>query len=378
MEAVHESSRTRSLAVRGAIIVGGLALGVLAARAVRHHLRRIEFAHKVVLITGGSRGLGFIMARRFLEEGARVCICARDAIELERAAELLSEFGGELVAIECDVARERDVREMVRWLEHQWGPVDVLINNAGVMRVGPVETMTLADYEAMLDVHVRGPINTVHAVLPGMRRRGAGRIANISSIGGLFPLPHLAPYCASKFALTGLSQAWGIELAKDGIIVTTVCPGLMRTGSAVNAEFKGRHRKEYAWFAIGASLPLLSESAERAARQIMSGIRYGRARVSLTPQTKAAAFVNAVAPGAFMWMLSGVNRVLPREGGIGTSVARGIDSQSGWAPSLLTMLGDRAARRNNELNGHSTTPSQSEEAAPSSFILQEEIQWTEM
>src|SRR5438270_7691587 len=106
-----------------------------------------------------------------------------------------------------------------------------------------------------------------------MRRRREGRIVNISSIGGKLSMPHLVPYGASKFALTGLSEGMRVELRKDGVFVTTVCPGLMRTGSPVNADFKGKHREEYSWFSISDSLPLLTMSAERAAGQIIGAMK---------------------------------------------------------------------------------------------------------
>ncbi len=330
-------------------VLGGVGLVALCGMAVWRHLNRYHFAGRVVLITGGSRGLGLVMARQLAAQGARVCICARDGDELDRAQRDLNEMGFEALTCTCDISDERDVREMIRWIEDRWGPVEVLFNNAGVIRVGPIEAMTADDYEYMLDVHLRGPLNTINAVIPGMRQRGGGRIVNVSSIGGLMPIPHLTPYCASKHALVGLSQGLRLELKKYGIVVTTACPGLTRTGSQVQAEFKGQHQREYAWFSIGASMPLASESAERAAAQIINACRYGKARVTLTFQAKAAALANAVAPGPTSWLLELVNRALPGDGGIHDQVAKGLESQSAWSPSLLTVLGDRAARRNNEI-----------------------------
>src|SRR5690606_33875253 len=108
-----------------------------------------------------------------------------------------------------------------------------------------------------------GPFYCIDAVLGGMRRRGEGRIVNVSSVGGRVGVPHMVPYCAGKFALVGFSESLRAELRSSGIRVTTVCPGLMRTGSPRNALFKGRHRAEYAWFAIADSLPLATISSER-------------------------------------------------------------------------------------------------------------------
>ncbi len=138
---------------------------------------------------------------------------------------------------------------------HHFGRIDMLVNNAGVMHVGPLEHMAYGDYHQAMNVHFWGALHCTEAVLPYMRRRRSGRIVNIASIGGLIAVPHLAPYSASKFALVGYSDAVRAEVAKDGIRVTTVCPGLMRTGSAVNALVKGRHEAEFAWFGTLSSLP---------------------------------------------------------------------------------------------------------------------------
>jgi short-subunit dehydrogenase len=182
-----------------------------------------------------------------------------------------------------------------------------------------------------------------------MRRRGEGRIVNISSIGGEIAVPHLVPYCASKFALNGLSQGLREELIKDGIYVTTVCPGLMRTGSPRHALVKGQHRAEYAWFSIGGALPALSMSADRAARQIINACRYGRAKLVLSLPAKLAVRANALAPELTADINALVAGMLPEPGGVGRASVKGYHSTSEWSPSFLTTLSDRAAERNNEL-----------------------------
>ncbi|HKY04409.1 MAG TPA: SDR family NAD(P)-dependent oxidoreductase, partial [Blastocatellia bacterium] len=226
---------------------------------------------------------------------------------------------------------------------------DVLINNAGVIEVGPMDVMTAGDYEEAMRTHFWGPLYTTLAVLPAMRSRSEGRIVNISSIGGKISVPHLLPYSASKFALTGFSEGLRAELAGDGIVVTTVCPGLMRTGSPRNATFKGRHRGEFAWFMISDSLPLISMNAERAARQIIDACKRGDAEVVLSLPAKLAALFHGVFPGLTADLLGLVNLALPGPGGIGTARARGAESRSALTPSWLTALSDKAAAENNEL-----------------------------
>jgi len=346
----REKSSLLGLALTGA----GL---YLATRAIGRHARRYDLRGKTVLITGGSRGLGLVLGREFISRGASVAICARDVQELERAGADLVRPGRPVLALPCDVTKVEEVGRMVEAVREQFGTIDVLVNNAGVIEVGPVETMTLADYEEAINVNLRGPLHTMLAVIPEMRRRGEGRIVNITSIGGKIAVPHLTPYTASKFALVGLSKAMRAELAKDGVIVTTVCPGLMRTGSSRNATFKGRHRAEYAWFSISDSLPLLTISAERAARRIVAACQRGEAEVVFPVQAKIAAMVEAIAPEFTAELLSFINRLLPAAGGIGSARMKGSESQSSFSPSWLTLLGDRAARRNNEViaNGKNHT-----------------------
>jgi NAD(P)-dependent dehydrogenase (short-subunit alcohol dehydrogenase family) len=328
------------------------ALGAGAFFAARSLLRQINaysFRDRVVLITGGSRGLGLLIARELAHEGARLAICARDEDELQRARAELSPFA-EVIAIPCDVGDRREVEAFVQAAQNHFGQIDVLINNAGTISVGPMEVMTLEDYEQAMRVHFWGPLYGVLAVLPEMRRRGAGRIVNISSIGGKISVPHLLPYSASKFALVGLSEGLRAELSKDGIIVTTICPGLMRTGSPRNANFKGQNEAEYAWFKISDSLPLTAINARRAARQIVEAARRGDAEVVLTVQAKAAALFHGVFPGLTADLLGLINQLLPEPGGIGAAREKGRESESSWSRSWLTTLTDRAAEENNQIH----------------------------
>jgi NAD(P)-dependent dehydrogenase (short-subunit alcohol dehydrogenase family) len=327
----------------------GLGAAAALAAAAAQAKRRFDFAGKVILITGGSRGLGLVLAREFAAAGARLVICARDGAELARAREELQAGGAEVFDCVCDVRDCEQVNQMIDDISTRFGDVDVLINNAGVIQVGPLEVQTREDFENAMAVHFWGPFYTMQAVLPQMRRRGEGRIVNIASIGGKIAVPHLAPYCASKFALVGLSNALRGELAKDNIFVTTVCPGLMRTGSHINAIFKGRNRLEYALFSLMDALPLTSINVERAARQIVSACRRGDAELVITIQAQTAAKVNALFPELVAEITGMVNRLLPSAGGIGEKHAPGKDSASFLSPSVLTALADKASTRNNEL-----------------------------
>lgn len=326
-------------------MVGGAAWAYLARAS-----RRFDFAGKTVLVSGGSRGLGLELARRFAAEGARLILLARHAQQLDCAADQLRGAGAQVATWTCDVTDRDQVRRTVAAIDESLGAVDVLVNNAGTIQVGPIETMTLEDYRSAFGVHLWGPLFLMEEVVPSMRRRRSGRIVNIASIGGKVAVPHLSPYAASKFALVGLSEGMRAELAKDGILVTTVCPGLMRTGSHVNALFKGQHEKEYALFALTNSSRLFSISSEAAARKIVEACRYGRAEITLTPQAVALRLANGVFPGLVAEVFGVVNRALPRSGGRAGAVAKtGSESRSPISPSVLTRAADRAAGRNNEL-----------------------------
>jgi NAD(P)-dependent dehydrogenase (short-subunit alcohol dehydrogenase family) len=333
---------------RSLLIAGGLGLG---AWLLWRQLRKAQFTFrdKVVLVTGGSRGLGLVIARRLTERGARVAIWARDEDELRRAADDLERHGARPFTATCDVTNADSVREAVLRIESEWGPVDVVINNAGTIVVGPLSTMTRGDFEHNLAVNFWGAYNAVEAVLPGMRERGRGRIVNVSSIGGKVSVPHLLPYCVSKFALVGYSHGLRAELAGDGILVTTVCPGLTRTGSPRHALFKGRHDAEYAWFSVSDSLPLLTISAERAANQILDACARGDAEIILSLPAKFAATYHALFPELSALLLSLTNHLLPGPEGGSAELREGKDTEAAWLPSWLTQLGDEAAARNNEI-----------------------------
>jgi len=327
------------------------AAGYVAYRALKP---RYDFRNKHVVITGGSRGLGLVLARQLEGIGARLSICSRDPEELDRAEAELSAHGSSVYAAECDVTDRARVREFLSVAVLHNGPIDVLINNAGVIRVGPMEVMLEEDYEHSLKTHFWATFNTCHEVLPAMKARGAGRIVNIASFGGKVAVPHLLPYSTGKFALVGFSEGLRTEVAEHGVVVTTVCPGLMRTGSHLNAEFKGRHAEEYAWFAMGNGLPGLSMSAETAARQTLAACARGDGEAVLGLPAKLAVVAQALCPNLTHDALALANRyILPHPGGIGTAIARGSASR-GKTPAFTTALPDRAAAENNEL--HAAVP----------------------
>lgn len=331
----------------------GVAAALVTVAARRGH--RHSFRGQTVVITGGARGLGLELARLWVAEGARVAICSRTADQLQRAVRELQRVGGQAYAEVCDVTDGTQVTAFIQRVTEKWGRVDVLVNNAGIIQTGPLECMTEEDFRKALATHFWGPLYAVNAVLPQMRSRGAGRIVNISSIGGRISVPHLLPYCVSKFALAGLSEGLRTELAREGIVVTTVCPGMMRTGSPRNAEFKGSHRAEYAWFSISAALPIVATGSRLAARRIIEACRRGDSEMSPSLPAGLAMRLHALAREAGISVLEMANRFLPGADGTDAAAYKGWQSFSAWSPSWITTLNEQAALRNNEMPARAVT-----------------------
>jgi NAD(P)-dependent dehydrogenase (short-subunit alcohol dehydrogenase family) len=338
------------------LVSAAAGIGILVGQQALRRSNLARLRGKIVVITGGSRGLGLVLARTCLQYGANVAICARDREELVDAThELRERFGAaNVLGAVCDVSRPREVFGFIQAVVRRFGGIDVLINNAGVISVGPWELMRHADYKESLDTHMWGSLYTIEAAHAVLARRG-GRIVNITSIGGKISVPHLLPYSVGKFALVALSEGLGAELAKEGISVTTVCPGLMRTGSPRNAWFKGHHREEYAWFSIGDSLPIVSVSVDSAARRILDAAMRRKRELIFPVLTRAAILAHDLAPRTTLRLLGLIDHLLPAAGGIGATWARGYESHSEWSPSALTQPSDKAALRNNEMRDTEVT-----------------------
>ncbi|GAA4303343.1 SDR family oxidoreductase [Nibribacter koreensis] len=331
------------------LLLAGASLGGLyLLRSLRRKKREFSFTDRTVLITGGSRGLGLVLARMFAEQGARIAICSRTQDQLDKACAELREGGAAVLGFNCDVSDRDQVSAMVSEIKQKLGPVEVLINNAGVISAGPLEEMDVPDFEEAMNIHYWAALYTMLEVVPDMKARGEGRIVNIASIGGKVSVPHLVPYSGSKFALVGMSEGFRAELCKYGIYVTTINPGLMRTGSARNAFVKGQHEKEYAVFALMDANPIISLAAEEAARKIIDAARYGKAEETLGLNAKLMSTLHGMFPGAVTDLMCVLNNFLPGPGGIGKERVRGYESETPFTQSPLTALNQQAAAQNNE------------------------------
>ena len=306
-----------------------------------------QFAGKVAIITGGSRGLGLELARGLAVAGASLALCARDPDELDTARRELEAGGAAVLSMPCDVTDSAAVDQFVAAVRSRFGRIDVLINNAGIIEVTPQAFMSAEDIERSLDVHLRGPLYTITAALPDLKA-SRGRIVNIASIGGRVPVPHLLPYDIGKFALVGYSEGLSAELAKDGVIVTTVCPGVMRTGSTIQADIKGQHEREYRWFALLSGMPGVTIDSTAAAARILDACARGRRELIFPLPAKAAAVFHDLFRDTSLRLLGQANRLLPSAAGGSGAIKKGRDAESLLTRSPLTFLNRAAAVRNNE------------------------------
>jgi NAD(P)-dependent dehydrogenase (short-subunit alcohol dehydrogenase family) len=335
------------------VVLGGAGVacaGALAGCAVaqsRKKLKRLD--DKVVLITGASRGLGLALAEEFGRKGAKLVINARDPNELERARSLLRArlAAADILAIPADLREADQAAQLIAQATAHFGGIDILVNNAGVITVGPIENQSIEDFRDVMDANFFSGLYCTLAVLPQMLGRGSGNIVNITSIGGKIAVPHLLPYSASKFAAVGLSEGLNSELRSKGIRVTTVCPGLMRTGSHLNALFTGDAEREYRWFSLSAGLPFVSVSARSAARKIVRAAIAGRTEIAITPQAILASRLGNLCPEVTTRAMQLMNLALPRPVSGQTGNQRGADVRSMEVKPAL-ILAHAAARRYNQ------------------------------
>jgi short-subunit dehydrogenase len=290
-----------------------------------------DYFGKTVVITGGSRGLGFAMAKRYAKEGAQVVLLARDGEELDRAWGLIKKQYpyASVHTMVCDITQNHQVETTIDKIRHDFGRIDVLINNAGSITVGPISTLEKSDYKSSLKLHLFAVLELVRFAKPLLK---GGQIVNISSVGGRIPVPHMSSYSVAKHALSALSEGLQAELEPDGIRVTTVYPGLMRTGSPIQALFKGNHEKEYAWFALSDNLPGLTICAEKAANIIFKGVQEGNAVIRFPKRTALGIALHALMPETYASLNQLACRVLPN--GDSTKRQSGAESKT-WLERQL-------------------------------------------
>ena len=329
--------------------LGLVAAGLFFYRAARRRARRLDLAGRVVIVTGGTRGLGLLVAEELGRRGARVAICGRDPRALAEAEKRLEGQGIELLARQADLGDRAQAEGFVERASLEWNRIDAVVNNAGVIHVEPVASADVRSLEEAMHGNFWSAVHTTLAALPHLRARGAGaRVLNVVSIGGQVAVPHLLGYSASKFAFAGFSEGLAAELAREGIGVTTVYPGLMRTGSSENAEFAGDAERELAWFSAGGSMPLGTVNARRAARRIVRALVYGETVVHLGLPAAVLGLLHGIAPATTVKLMALVDRLLPRPLSPPERAKRGRQIPSTGRGSPLRRLGEAAAEANHE------------------------------
>jgi NAD(P)-dependent dehydrogenase (short-subunit alcohol dehydrogenase family) len=184
---------------------------------------------KIALVTGAGRGIGKAISVRFAEEGASLILCARTASQLQEVTDAIRSIGRPCLSAVVDVAKEDEVRRLVRDALDQFGQIDILVNNAGISNPKPFLETSNADWDEAIAVNLKGVVFCVRAVLPSMLQKGSGAVVNIASAAGLRGLPGSPAYTASKFAVVGLTQALADEVMQKGIRVNVICPGPVKT-----------------------------------------------------------------------------------------------------------------------------------------------------
>jgi len=293
--------------------------------------------------------LGFATAKAFGSLKCRIALCARDPEELEAAKQQLTAAGYEVFTHPCDVADRESVNTLIDAVVRHYGHIDILVNNAGEITVAPFETLQMADFERAMAIMFWGIVHTTLAVLPAMKARRQGRIVNVTSVGGKVSVPHLLSYSCAKAAAVAFSSGLRNEVRKFGVSVTTIIPGLMRTGSHVNALFKGKPAAESSWFGVAASVPVLTISADRAAWMIVDAACSRRAEQVLGFPAQALIAMQTLLPSLTSEILRLSDSLLPAaEGNRSSEQGRDLEGEHGSTYRVLTTLGRNAGRRLNQ------------------------------
>ncbi len=298
--------------------LGGLGL-LFGGTALFRRARGIDLGGCVAVVTGGGRGLGLAVSRELLRRGCKLAICGRDGTVIARALEELGQGSADVFGMVCDASVPAQVDDFIAQVLGRFERIDLLINNAGQCFAGPAVELLPADVEAALRNIFWVHFHPTMAVLPHMRARRFGRIVNVTSIGGKVPLPHLAAYAVGKFAATGWSQILAVELAKDGVLVSTITPPPLDNGASLTTHFNGDREREFQWFARLLTSPWSAIDTRRCARVIVDAAQYGDRDRAVSARSWLMARLQGAAPRLMSRVLELVDRRMPAPGGPGVT-----------------------------------------------------------
>lgn len=264
----------------------------------------MDLRDKVVIVTGASSGIGYQTALEFARQGAHLAIAARRAEPLEELAGRCRDLGVKVLTVATDVTVRGDCSALADVTRAEFGRIDILVNNAGFAIFDPIEKASASDLERMMQTNYFGMVYCTQAVLPTMLQQSNGAIVNVSSIAGLMGYENMGGYCATKFAVTGFTEALRDEVIGRGVAVSLVCPATTRTEFFVTAE-KGKMP--------AASRLILAIPPERVARKIVAAARSGRARTVLPFTAAAFMKLKELTPGVAHFLMRRVSSLLSRK-----------------------------------------------------------------
>lgn len=255
-----------------------------------------QLAGKTAMVTGAARGIGRAIALQLAARHMRVVLVDRDQVGLEQTRRAAGQLGVDSLSYRCDLTDASQIQELVDWSLQHWAGVDLLVNNAGVAHYGPTHEHKPAAAENLLAVNLHAPVRLTYGLLPAMLARPEAHVLNVCSVLGLTPMPRVALYCASKHGLVGFSESLRAEYGRQGLGVTTLCPGFVRTelvSKAVAPASDKSVRQPPAIFCV---------TAERVARAAVRGVQRNRKRVVVDPMGRWVRAAISAAPQFFDWM----------------------------------------------------------------------------
>ncbi|HVN28367.1 MAG TPA: SDR family oxidoreductase [Candidatus Binataceae bacterium] len=251
-------------------------------------LARGFFRNRAVVITGASSGIGEDVALGFARHGARVALLARRRSMLDEVAARIDAAGGHAIPIACDVTKRSEVDAAIEEATRALHRIDILVNSAGILIPAEVEKLKLADLERMMSVNVYGALNMIQATLPIMRRQGAASIVNIASLAGRRGLSPLGGYCATKFAMVGLTEALRMELFGTGIRVSLVMPGVIDTPMTTDAVMDNME--------LGTAPSFFKMPVQWVTWSVLAAVVLGLTEVGVPPGSAVAEKLSALFP----------------------------------------------------------------------------------